>query len=67
MSHPSRIVWLTACLMQAWTLPAFAYIDPGTGSMIWQIILSAILGIGFSARSLWQRLPIKRRNDTDAK
>lgn len=29
-----------------------AYIDPGTGSMLLQVIISCILGIGFSFRRL---------------
>ncbi len=32
---------------------AFAYIDPGTGSLIYQTFLAALLGLGFVFRSVW--------------
>jgi hypothetical protein len=30
--------------------PAYAYIDPGTGSLIYQTALSVLLGLGFMLR-----------------
>jgi hypothetical protein len=30
--------------------PAFAYIDPGTGSLIYQALLAGLLGLGFAFR-----------------
>lgn len=30
--------------------PAFAYIDPGTGSLIYQTALTVLLGLGFMLR-----------------
>jgi hypothetical protein len=30
--------------------PAFAYIDPGTGSLIYQTALTVLLGLGFTIR-----------------
>ena len=38
--------------------PVAAYVDPGTGSMAWQIIASAVLGLGFylsRLRNLFRR------------
>ena len=38
----------------AWILvferPAHAYIDPGSGSLIYQALLAALLGLGFTLR-----------------
>ena len=38
--------------------PAFAYIDPGTGSMILQIILAGIAGAGLVATTCWTRIKL---------
>jgi hypothetical protein len=49
---------------------AYAYVDPGTGSLAWQLILSGALGLVFSARrtvrAIWQ-FAFRRRNDTRAR
>ena len=31
-------------------VPAFAYIDPGSGSLIYQALLAGLLGLGFTFR-----------------
>lgn len=36
--------------------PAFAYLDPGTGSMLLQLILGGIAGVLIVARLYWSRL-----------
>ncbi len=36
--------------------PAQAYLDPGTGSMIFQAVIGLILGILFTAKMWWGRL-----------
>lgn len=50
---------------------AFAYIDPGSGALVWQLIVSAIFGGLFVARkALWRVLKMlgirKRRPDTSS-
>lgn len=35
---------------------AYAYIDPGTGSYIFQVIISLLLGVMFSLRRYWKTL-----------
>jgi hypothetical protein len=40
----AAFVWLVA------ERPAYAYIDPGTGSMIYQAALTALLGLGLVFR-----------------
>lgn len=42
-------------------VPAHAYIDGGTGSMILQAAVSGVLGALFVARSVWSSLPSKLR------
>jgi len=46
--------------------PAQAYIDPGTGMMIWQTVAAAVLGVAFYFRKLlsWFR-PRKKEAKID--
>jgi len=34
----------------------FAYLDPGSGSMLLQLILAALLGTGVLIRSQWKKI-----------
>jgi hypothetical protein len=46
------IVWmLFGC-----AVPAFAYIDPGSGGMMMQLLLGGVTGIAVLVRLYWQRL-----------
>jgi hypothetical protein len=36
--------------------PAYAYIDPGTGSKLLQVVLAAIVTIGFTIKLFWHKL-----------
>jgi len=38
---------------------AFAYLDPGTGSMVFQIATAAILGALFTVKLYWRRVKAK--------
>lgn len=48
----------------------FLYIDPGTGSIILQTIIGAILGIGLALKLFWHRilvfLGIRKKKDEDS-
>ena len=35
---------------------AYAYIDPGTGSYVTQVLVAAIVSVGFVVRAYWSRL-----------
>lgn len=35
---------------------AFAYIDPGTGSYVIQLVIAAFVGVAFSVRVFWKRI-----------
>ena len=45
-----------AFLILLFPTPAFAYLDPGTGSIIAQVMIAAMLGLLFQAKMLWRRL-----------
>ena len=47
--------WIAVAIVLA-PLPAFAYIDPGTGSFLFQAIAAALIGGLFVIRSTWDRL-----------
>jgi hypothetical protein len=38
------------------TTPAFAYLDPGAGSMLLQAILAAVAGSVFALKQTWSRV-----------
>lgn len=45
--------------------PAHAYIDPGSGSLLYQAILAAVLGVGFKFRRMLGTLNrVGRRRET---
>ena len=39
-------------------MPTYLYIDPGTGSMLFSIIIAAVATISFGARALWIKLRV---------
>jgi hypothetical protein len=39
----------------------FAYLDPGTGSMLLQVLLGGIAAIAVGGRVMWQRLTGRNR------
>jgi len=45
-----------------------AYLDPGSGSLLIQLIIAAVLGLGVLVRSQWSRIKKlfgKKNTDTD--
>jgi len=38
--------------------PAFAYLDPGTGSMLLQVILGGIAAVGVAIKLFWYKIRI---------
>lgn len=38
------------------TRDAHAYIDPGTGSYVIQLIIAALVGVGFAVKVYWGRI-----------
>ena len=53
------VLFLTAWMMLfVSTPPAFAYIDPGSGGMMMQLLLGGVAGLTVLVRLYWQRLAI---------
>lgn len=47
---------IASTVLVALSTPAYAYIDPGSGSMILQGVLAAIAAIAVTAKLWWHRL-----------
>jgi hypothetical protein len=47
-----RAIFLIALAMFATEREARAYTDPGTGALIWQMLVAGIVGVGFYFRRI---------------
>ena len=50
------ICTLAALLQMLLAPPAYAYLDPGTGSYIFQLLLAGIVGFAFVIKVFWSRI-----------
>jgi len=48
----------TSLTVGAWALPAHAYLDPGTGSMLIQGIIGAIAAVGVALKLYWHKIKL---------
>lgn len=55
-SRAAWVVYLTAGLSLLVIAPAAAYIDPGTGSMVFQAIIAAVIAIPVAIAAFWSRI-----------
>ena len=54
-----RVLFVAAVLAVVLGLlatPAEAYLDPGTGSYVFQMVAAAVVSVGFVARAYWHRV-----------
>ena len=52
----SFVLALAAMLVGASTSTAHAYLDPGTGSIILQVLLGGVAGLTLACKLYWQKL-----------
>lgn len=50
------LFFLLLLLLTALSRPAYAYLDPGSGSMMLQLILGGIAGLAMVFKVYWNRL-----------
>ena len=50
------IFGLVALLQAVFAPPAHAYLDPGTGSYIFQLLLAGVVGLAFVIKVFWSRI-----------
>jgi hypothetical protein len=43
-------------LLVAFSPPASAYLDPGFGSMVWQMLAAAAFGLAFTIKIYWIKI-----------
>ena len=55
MSYKS-FVMITAAFLILYPETAAAYLDPGTGSMVVQMIVGAIAGVGITLKLYWHKI-----------
>jgi hypothetical protein len=59
MTHTAssaRVVVAAGCLVLAAARPVDAYVDPGSGGMLVQLLIGGLIAGVVAARSAWQRL-----------
>jgi len=54
--YPFRLLFTSAAIVIASSSDAWAYIDPGYGSLLWQLLIASVFGILFYARSIIFRI-----------
>ncbi|MBZ0187082.1 MAG: hypothetical protein K8F91_12615 [Candidatus Obscuribacterales bacterium] len=55
------LLWIIAC-----PLPALAYLDPGTGSFIFQLVIGSVLAGLTTIKIFWSRIVDKFKPTTKA-
>ena len=52
----AQILTLAIAIDLAFTADASAYLDPGTGSFLFQTVIAVVLGAAFTLKTYWQRV-----------
>jgi len=72
MSKKTTLVWLVLVVMLMTIMPnayAHAYLDPGSGSLIIQLVVAGLLGLAVAGRLFWTNilvfLRLKERVELD--
>ena len=61
-----HVVAPVAAILLAFEPPAYAYLDPGSGSMMLQVLLGGFAAVGVAARLYWHRVTaVFRRKDVE--
>lgn len=47
---------MAAAVLGVMSSPAFAYLDPGTGSIILQVLLGGVAGVALAGKLYWHKL-----------
>jgi hypothetical protein len=58
MTAISRLLIIVVCVVSLGLVPvsAHAYLDPGTGSYILQIVIGSLLAAAFTIKAFWHRI-----------
>ncbi len=58
----SFVLILTLICVLGWAPDAQAYFDPGTGSMVLQLLMASVLGFIFTLKTYWGKLKSSIKN-----
>ena len=59
ISNPLVIFMSILGISQLFISDAYAYIDPGSGSMFIQVIIGALVGVGIAIKMYWAKIRFK--------
>ncbi|HVM19370.1 MAG TPA: hypothetical protein VM307_05375 [Egibacteraceae bacterium] len=64
VSSAAWVAYLTLGFMTLTIAPAAAYIDPGSGSLIFQVVVGAAMAVSLAVKVFWRRITgfFSRRN-----
>ncbi len=54
--RPTRILFFIALLVVLGTAPAYAYLDPGSGSILFQIIIGGVVTFFYTLKVYWKQV-----------
>jgi hypothetical protein len=55
-----------AAMLFVFPQPAMAYLDPGTGSILWQVVVGGLLAAAYTIRIYWSKVRIFFSKKADA-
>lgn len=56
MTTPAKTVSLSLIILLVFSAPSHAYLDPGTGSVLLQLILGGLAGLAVVGKLFWHRV-----------
>ena len=56
VSRSAWVAFLTVCLSLMVISPAAAYLDPGSGSLIFQVVVGAAMAVSLGVKVFWRRI-----------
>ena len=65
MQFLSNNLTILSDLISAPPVRQAAYLDPGSGSFILQVLLASLVGIGFTVRAYWDKIKTYFRKDSE--
>jgi hypothetical protein len=56
-----------AAMLFVFPQPAMAYLGPGSGSIVWQVVVGGLLAVGYTIRIYWSKVRsfFSKKADTD--
>jgi len=58
VSYVIRILVIATLVIVAFTQDSLSYIDPGTGSYIFQLLIAGFLGALFAVKMFWNKVKL---------